>query len=395
MPSPSFDLARARLETPACETLLHFNNAGASLMPQPVVEAVIGHVQLEAALGGYEAADRQLAATERFYGAAADLIGAQPDEIAYAESATRAWDAAFLAVPFQAGDRIITAQSEYASNVIAYLHLAKRLDLAITVIPDDESGQIDLAALVAAIDGRTRLIALTHVPSTGGLINPAAAVGRIANQAGVLFLLDACQSIGQVNVDVTAIGCDMLAVTGRKYLRGPRGTGFLYVRRAALERLTPPILDYGAATCTGRDTYEMRPDARRFECWEASIAGKIGLAVAMDYANAWGLPAIEGRVTALAEGLRARLAETPGVTVQDRGSQRCGIVTFTVAGLDPVALKAGLAAVGMNVSVALQQATRYDLEARRIGSMLRASVHYYNSEDEVDRFVDAVHRLRQ
>jgi selenocysteine lyase/cysteine desulfurase len=363
-------------------------------MPQPVVEAVIGHVQLEAALGGYEAADRQVSAAERFYGAAAELIGAHPDEIAYAESATRAWDAAFLSVPFQPGDRIITARSEYASNVIAFLHLAKRLDLTITVIPDDETGQVDLAALAAAIDDRTRLIALTHVPSTGGLVNPAAAVGRIANEAGVLFLLDACQSIGQVNVDVGAIGCDMLAVTGRKYLRGPRGTGFLYVRRSALDRLVPPILDYGAATWTGRDAYEMRPDARRFECWEASIAGKIGLAVAMDYANAWGLPAIEARVTDLADGLRARLAEVPGITVRDRGEHRCGIVTFTIEGQDPVAVKAALAAEGMTVSVALRQATRYDLEARGIGSMLRASVHYYNSEAEVERFVAAVHRLR-
>jgi selenocysteine lyase/cysteine desulfurase len=390
MIAPLIDLQRARRETPACEQVLHFNNAGASLMPQPVVEAVISHLQLEAAIGGYEAADRNRDAIARFYPAAAALIGAQPDEIAFVDSATRAWDWAFLSVPFQPGDRIVTAQSEYASNVIAFLHLAKRLDLTITVVPDDARGQIDLQALENAIDDRTRLVALTHVPSTGGLVNPAAAVGLIARKAGVLYLLDACQSVGQLAIDVEAIGCDMLAVTGRKYLRGPRGTGFLYVRRSAMAQLTPPVLDFGAATWTSRDTYEMQPDARRFETWESNVAGKIGLAVAMDYAQGWGMSAIESRVVGLAETLRLALADVPGVTVQDRGDRRCGIVTFTVDGHEPLAIKTALQAQGIHVSVAKVQATRYDLEARGLETMVRASVHYYNSEQEVVRFVDAI-----
>jgi selenocysteine lyase/cysteine desulfurase len=394
MPDLPFDIQRARRDTPACEQVLHFNNAGASLMPQPVVEAVIGHLQLEAKIGGYEAADRQQAQAERFYGAAAELIGARPDEIAFVDSATRAWNTAFLSIPFQPGDRIITARSEYASNVISLLHVAKRLDLTITVIPDDATGQVDLAALRAAIDDRTRLIALTQVPSTGGLVNPAAAVGRIAQQAGVLYLLDACQAVGQLDIDVEAIGCDMLAATGRKYLRGPRGTGFLYVRRAAMARLVPPTLDFGAAEWVRQDAYEMRADARRYETWEASIAGKIGLAVAMDYASAWGMPAIETRVTALADRLRAALSAIPGVTVQDRGRVRCGIVTFTLAGQEPLAIKAALANQGIHVSVAKVQASRYDLEPRGIEAMVRASVHYYNTEAEVARFCEVLAELR-
>lgn len=393
MTVPPFDVARARRDTPACDSVLHFNNAGAALMPQPVVDAVIDHVRLEAAIGGYEAAERQQAAIDRFYPAAASLIGARPEEIAFVDSATRAWDWAFLSVPLQPGDRIITAQSEYASNAIALLHAARKHDLTITVIPDDESGQLDLTALEAAIDERTRLIALTHVPSTGGLVNPAEAVGRIARRAGVIYLLDACQSVGQLEVDVEAIGCDLLAVTGRKYLRGPRGTGFLYVRRSTMDRLDPPTLDFGAATWTARDNYEVRPDARRFETWEANVAGKVGLAVAMDYALSYGTAAIEARVVGLAARLRAALAEVPGVTVQDRGAKRCGIVTFTMTGHDPLAIKAALQTERIHVSVAKVQATRFDLEARGIEAMVRASVHYYNTDDEVARFVEAIRRL--
>ncbi|MBC7545514.1 MAG: aminotransferase class V-fold PLP-dependent enzyme [Candidatus Sericytochromatia bacterium] len=383
---PSFDLARARRDTPACEQVIHFNNAGAALMPDPVVDAVIGHLQLEAAIGGYEAAERHAAASERMYGATAALIGATAPEIAFLESATRAWDQAFYAIPFRAGDRILTSVAEYASNYIAFLQLVKRTGVGITVIPDDAQGQIDLAALSAAIDSRTRLISLTHMPSTSGLINPAAAVGRIARAAGVLYLLDACQTVGQMDIDVQAIGCDFLSATGRKYLRGPRGTGFLYVRAGIMDQLEPPVLDMHAATWVSRDAYVMRDDARRFETWECSIAGKIGLAVALDYAHAWGMPAIGARVQALAATLRQGLRPLPGVTVLDRGEHLGGIVTLTVDGHDPVDLRRRLHAHGINVSVAKQQATRLDLESRGIESLLRASVHYYNTEGEIERF---------
>jgi selenocysteine lyase/cysteine desulfurase len=384
------DVARARRDTPGAETVLHFNNAGAALPPRPVLDAVIGHLELEARIGGYEAADREQDAVERVYDAAAALLDCGRDEIAVVENATRAWDMAFYSFPFRPGDRILTAMAEYASNYIAFLQVARRTGAVVEAIPDDETGQISVDALRRAIDGRVKLIAITHVPTNGGLVNPAAEVGRVAREAGIPYLLDACQSVGQMPVDVRAIGCDVLSATGRKYLRGPRGTGFLYVRRGLLERLEPPLLDLHAATWTSRDRYEIRPDARRFENWETYYAGKIGLGVAIDYALALGLPAIRDRVYALAERLRLRLAELPGVIVRDLGRERCGIVTLTAAGVDLVEAQRALAARSINVTTSTPFGTRLDMEARGLDRVMRASVHYYNTEDEIDRFCAAL-----
>ena len=259
------DVQRARRETPGCEHVTHLNNAGASLPPQPVLDAVIGHLQLEARVGGYEAHEQNEKAIDRFYGAAAELVGAGPGEIAFSSSATRAWDMAFYGFPFERGDRILTAVAEYISNYIAYIQVANRAGVEVVPVPSDEYGQVSVDSLRRLVDERVKLIAITHVPTNGGLVNPAAEIGAVAREAGIPYLLDACQSVGQLPVDVEEIGCDLLSATGRKYLRGPRGTGFLYVRSSLLDRLEPPLLDMRAADWVEPDRYELRPDAIRFE----------------------------------------------------------------------------------------------------------------------------------
>ncbi len=380
------DLARARRDTPGCKEVLHFNNAGAALMPKQVLDAAVAYLELEARIGGYEAVARSEAEIERVYDAAAQLINCDRNEIAAVETGTRAWDMAFYSIPFKPGDRILTAMAEYASNYIAFLQVARRTGAKVEAIPNDGHGRLSVEALRETMDERVKLIAMTHVPTNGGLVNPAEEVGKVAREAGCLYLLDAVQSVGQLPVDVREIGCDMLATTGRKYLRGPRGTGFLYVRREILENLEPPFLDLFAATWTAKDRFEIRPDARRFENWETNFAGKVGLGVAIDYALGWGIEAIWNRVRNLAEDLRSRLRELPSVTVRDLGEEKCGIVTFTVEGKDPAEIKRVLGERNINVNVSRSASTLLDMDDRRLSGLVRASVHYYNTEEEIERF---------
>ncbi|MGE0005189.1 MAG: aminotransferase class V-fold PLP-dependent enzyme [Parvibaculaceae bacterium] len=392
-PVSPIDVARVRAETPGVDHVLHLNNAGAALPPRAVTEAVTAHLELEERIGGYEAYGERVDAIENTYDALARLLNARADEIALLDCATRAWDMAFYSLPLRAGDRILTSRSEYSSNFIAFLHLSRRVGVTVEAVPDDESGQLSLAALERAIGPDVKLIAVTHVPTSGGLVNPAAGIGRLARAAGVPFLLDACQSCGQMPLDVAEIQCDMLSGTGRKYLRGPRGTGFLYVRKALLDRLDPPFLDDHAATWITPERYVMRDDARRFETWESYVAGRIGLGVAVDYALAQGIEASFARIRHLAGRLRARLAGMGRISLHDQGREKCGIVTFSIAGMEADAVREALRVRAINVTVSTRESTLIDMTARGLDRMVRASVHYYNDEDEIDRFVAALEQI--
>ena len=381
---------RLRNETPGCETTLHFDSAGASPMPNAVYNAIVGHLNLEREVGGYAAVERARASLDHFYDAFARLLRVKPGEIAYVENATRAWDMAFYSLPLAEGDRVITHSSEYVSNYLAFLHMSKRRGIEIDIAPSDDSGQIDVAALPGVITSRTKLIAITHVPTQGGLVNPAAEVGRVAREHGLVYLLDACQSVGQIDLDVPKIGCQILTGTGRKFLRGPRGTGFLYVSDELLDDLEPPFIDLHAATWTDAETYELAAGARRFENWESYVAGRVGLAAAVDYALDIGLVDIEERVTELAASLRKRLSDIDAVTVHDLGERKCGIVTFDKAGEAPADLARRLAEKRMYISVTNRDSAQLDFGRRGLQAVARASVHYFNTEDEIDDFCQAV-----
>ena len=380
-----WDIPRLRAETAGCEQSVFFNNAGASLQPRAVVARVIEHLRLEEQIGGYEAADRVAGELEGLYGSVARLLHCGPEEIALQENATRAWEMAFYSLPFAPGDRIVTAANEYASNYIAFLQVARRTGAVICVVESDSAGEVDLEALQRLLDERVKLIALTHVPTNGGLVQPAARVGELARGAGIPFLLDACQSTGQMDLDVDALQCDMLCATGRKYLRGPRGTGFLYVRKGMLAQMEPPMLDLRAATWVEQGRFEVRGDARKFETWESAAAPRLGLGVAIEYALALGLKRIERRVQGLAALLRELLAEVRGVTVRDLGRVRCGIVTFTYDGHPAHEVLKWLRANGIAARSIERSSTRIDMEQRGLDELVRTSLHYYNTEAEIER----------
>jgi cysteine desulfurase / selenocysteine lyase len=388
-----WDIGRLREETAGCEKSTFFNNAGASLQPRPVVARVIEHLRLEEQVGGYEAADRVAEELAGVYGSVARLLHCAPEEIALQENATRAWEMAFYSLRFAPGDRIVTAANEYASNYIAFLQVAQRTGVEIQVVESDAAGEVDLEALRNLLDDRVKLIALTHVPTNGGLVQPAALVGQLARAAGIPFLLDACQSAGQIHLDVDALGCDMLSATGRKYLRGPRGTGFLYVRNGLLAQMDPPSLDLHAATWVAQGKFEVRPDAKKFETWESAAATRLGLGVAIEYAVALGLKKIERRVQHLAALLREQLTQVKGVTVRDLGRIRCGIVTFTCNGHSPGEVMQRLKANGIAVRTVERSSARIDMEQRGLDELVRASVHYYNTEAEIERLCEAMRAI--
>ncbi len=308
------------------------------------------------------------------------------------ENATFAWQMAFYGLDLKAGDRILTARAEYAANYVAFLQRAAKIGCKIEVIPDQPDGATDPDALERMLDERVKLIAITQIPTNGGLINPAEQIGKIARRHSITYLLDACQALGQMPVDVERLGCDFLSATGRKFLRGPRGTGFLYVREKWLDLLEPPIIDHFGAEWVSQDKYELRPDARRYESWENAYALRLGLGAAVDYALELGLENISSRAFGLAASLREKLSEILGVTVRDLGSENCAIVTFTHDKLEAAAIKQVMADEGINVSASLPSSTRLDSEKRNLPVVLRASPHYYNTEDEIERFCHVLER---
>ena len=384
------DIDRIRADTPACLQITHFNNAGCSLSPTPVIAAVLEHLQLEQQIGGYEAAQQAHAKIQNFYQSLSLLLNCQPDEVAFVENATRAWELALYSIPLEAGDQIITGSMEYASNYLGLLHLAKQRQIEIVLVDSDAYGQIDLQALQQAINGKTRLIALTHIASHRGDVQPAAAVGRIAREHGLYYLLDACQSSGQIRLDVRELGCDFLCASGRKYLRGPRGSGFLYLNKSRTEELEPVFIDLHAAQWLDQGHYRLQADARRFETWERFVAGQIGLGCAVDYACQIGLDTIEARIAELTACLREALQDVTGVSVHEKSTELSGIVTFSRQGETAASIQQRLQAASINSSVSKQANAQLDLAKKGLGDVNRLSLHYYNNVEEIMRLVRVI-----
>ncbi len=384
------DIDKIRADTPACAELIHFNNAGSSLSPRCVMDVVNAHLQLEQEIGGYEAADQAVEATRATYRDLASLIRCTAKEIALVENSTRAWQLATQALDFSAGDEVVTCDMEYSSNYMGLLHLQRQKGIRIAMVPRDNSGLIDLDKLRSAITAKTRAIFLTHVASHCGDIQPAQAVGELAREKNLFYVLDACQSIGQVDIDVAKIQCDFLTASGRKFLRGPRGTGFLYINWDRCGGLQPPFVDLHSADWTGTDSYRWHDDGRAYEIWEQNVAANLGMGRAAAYALELGMENVQARVSDLASVLHEGLQRLAGVKVQERSTSLSGIVTFCSEKEPALSLSQRLRQAGANTSVAQRIHARLDLDQYDIGDQVRASVHYFNTVAEIERFVELV-----
>ncbi|WP_028477675.1 aminotransferase class V-fold PLP-dependent enzyme [Nocardia sp. CNY236] len=389
------DDLRVRSDTPGCRTdsepgPVFLDSAGSSLPPRVVTDTVIAHLRREAEVGGYRAANERLDDLADVKTAIGTLIGTDPSTIALSDSASRSWSDFFYAVPLTPGDRILISEADYASNAVAALQRARATGATVEKIPSDNNGQIDLDAFAAQVDERVKLVSVLHVPTNGGLVNPVAEATRIAHGVGALVLLDACQSAGQLPVNVVELGVDALSATGRKWLRGPRGTGFLYLRADLARSMEPARLDLHSAEWTGPWDYRLAPDARRFEFWESDIAGRLGLGAAVRYLLDLGPDNVYAAIAARAEYLRRALPEIPGVTVRDLGVLRSGIVSFTVEGIDAVDVRDRLLKHDITVTVSHARSTLLDMTGRGLAAVVRASPHCFVSFEDLDRFVTAV-----
>ncbi len=393
---PLLDIAALRADTPGCESVIHFNNAGCGLTARPVLRAMVDHLNLEAAIGGYEASAARAAETADFHASIAELINTRPGNIAFAGSATHAYSKALSAIDFRPGDVVLTTRNDFISNQIAFLALRRRHGVEIVHAPDHPGGNgVDVEAMAALMRAlRPRLVAATHVPTNSGLVQPVAEIGRHCRELDLLYLVDACQSVGQYQLDVEEIGCDLLTATCRKFLRGPRGSGFLYVSDRVLRAGYEPLfIDMYGARWTSPGSYRAVDTAARFEEWEFPYATVLGCAAAVRYALRVGLEPVARRTTALAGRLRERLADVPGVRLLDHGPAPAALVTFAVGGWQAQPFKAAMDARGINSALSFREFAQFDFADKDVEWCLRLSPHYYNTEDEVDTVAAAVAEL--
>jgi selenocysteine lyase/cysteine desulfurase len=391
---PVIDLAAERAQTPGCAGQIFLDSAGSSLPTTRVTAAVVAHLQREAQVGGYRAAKERSEDLEALPASVGRMLGCEPDLVALTDSATRAWNQFVTAVRWAAGDRVLICGTEYGSNAIALLQRAHAAGVSVEVVPNDSTGLVDLGALEELIDERVRLVSLVHVPTNSGQTAPVRDVVELAHRAGTLVLLDACQSVGQLAIDVDELGVDALSASGRKWLRAPRGTGFLYVRRDVLDGLEPAAADMRGATWTTPDSYEIESGARRFELWEYDVAGRLGLKEAVDHLLDLGIDEVEQTVRARAADLRRALSDVPGATVRDVGPDLSGIVSFTLDGVDPDRVRDELARQSVTVTVSDVASTRLDMTERGLAAVVRASPHYFVSPEDIQHAVEAVAAIR-
>ncbi|MEI8410862.1 MULTISPECIES: aminotransferase class V-fold PLP-dependent enzyme [unclassified Kribbella] len=385
-------LLRLRADTPGCENVVHFNNAGCGLLATPVLAAVVDHLQLEATIGGYEASAARADEVRAFYREVAGLINCTPDNIAFSGSATHAYATALSSIPFERGDVILTTRNDFISNQIAFLSLRKRFGVEIVHAPDLPEGGVDVAAMAELMrTRRPRLVTATHIPTNAGLVQPIAEIGAHCRELDLLYLVDACQSVGQYPIDVEEIGCDLLTATCRKFLRGPRASGFLYVSdRVLAAGYEPLFIDMHGSRWVAPDRYEPAATAARFEEWEFPYATVLGCAAAVRYARTVGLDAISRRTPLLAARLREKLADIPGIRVLDRGTTLGALVTFEIQGWQPHPFKAAMDARRINSALSFHHFAQYDFTDKSVDWCLRLSPHYYNTTEEIDLVANAV-----
>lgn len=391
------DVESERARTTGCQTRHHFNSAGAGLPSDAVVDAMVAHLRSEQLIGGYEAATKASGVIDRLYRDTAELLGANSSEIAFFDSATTGLRVVFDALRLAPGDTVLASRSTYVSQALRLLSLRRDFGVSLVTLPNDATGVTDLEALEAALDAATGRVVISgvHIPTSSGAVEPVVEIGALAKRYGASYILDATQSVGQLAVDVRRIGCDVVVSTGRKFLRGPRGTALLYASSGFLARLDPWAPDVRGSVWNDSEHWTVADTAKKLETWEASVAGRIGLGVAVAEALARGVTATEAHLVELGSKIRKQLAAIPGVAIADPPSAASAIVTFSVEGVSDGDVSAKLREHRIDTIAIPAHHAQWDLGARDLVSVVRASAHVYNDDADIDALIDAVARLAE
>lgn len=386
------DTTQIRKDTAGCEDIIHLNNAGAALMPVSVANAIRGYITIEEHMGGYEAANANREKIDDFYEYAARLLHCNSRNIAFTTNATDSYNRALSAIPFQKGDVVLLTENDYPSNFLAFISLKRRFGIELIQVKNSPGGEIDLGDLEAKLkQHQPRLLSVSHIPTSSGLVQPLAEIAELIKDHETIFLLDACQSLGQIELDAVKSQAHFVSGTFRKFLRGPRGAGLLYVSDKALEAgMEPLFIDLRGAEWIDDYAYVSRQDAKRFEDWETAYALMMGATEAIRYALEVGIAHIEARNQELIRYLKKELVKLPGIQLQDRGSRQCSILTFSIENTNEIELKKYLYGNGINISTTPRAAAIIDFREKGIDWVARVSPHYYNTEAEIDRFINVL-----
>jgi len=395
------EVLQFRAETLGTKNVVHLNNAGSGLMPDIVTKAQLDHSSLESEIGGYEASDLRADIINDFYTQAALLFNCKASNIAFTASATDSYARALSSIRFKSGDVILTDKDDFVSNQIQFLLLVKRLNVNIIHINNALIGGVDLNDLREKLYRyQPKLLAITHIPTNSGLVQPVNEIAKIYGEYSekysdkTWYILDPYQSAGQMKLDIQKMKCDFLSVTCRKFLRGPRGTGALFVSDRALENgLEPMFIDMRGAKWKEKDQYEQQTTALRYEDWEFAYSTVVGSREAIKYCLAVGEEKIWQQVKLLSSFMRSKLEGGDGIRILDRGPELSSSVSFYIKDKQPGYIVNEMLKRKINVVAGYRSYGLIDFDEKGVNWVIRSSPHYYNSMNEIDHFIDAVKEI--
>lgn len=384
----NIDLIRS--QTKGLDGKLFFNSAGSSLMQDQVVELMQDYLEQERMEGGYNTASKNEKSIRNSYTQVAKLLCTNERNIAFTTSAGDSYSQALYSIPFVENDVIITTNNDYVSNQLAFISLQKKYNIQIVRVNDLPSAGMDVQDCIKKIqDLNPKLVAITHIPTSSGLVQDIYGISEACKTSNAYYLIDACQTLGQMKIEVTDLHCDFLTATGRKFMRGPRGSGFLYVSdRVLSEGLAPLFLDQGGANWTEEFGFQLLDSAHRFERWEKNYGAIIGLGKATELINEIGISNIESRNLELQTVLRNELANLPNIHCTDVGNKLCNIITFTSADGTIDKIEALFALHNVSYSVSGNNSALIDFKKRNLTQVIRLSPHYFNTEVEIKSLIE-------